>query len=140
MKTTEKNLAIAAIVIALIAVLLAFAAFKGITYEGVGNGPMTVVGTKTTGGTLGITYDEAIELYGDYRFQFVDCHGTPGSINMAAGSTFLLDNRDAEAHTIKVGSTSYSVAAYGFRVAKAPKAGTYNITCDGGGAATLKVQ
>ena len=144
MKSNEKNLAIAAILIALVAVLIAFIALNGGKIQGVGTGnPQTVVGSNQPSGssTLGLTYDQAIELYGTYRIQFVSCHGTPGSLSVRHGVTFMLDNRDAKAHTIKVGTTAYSVGAYGFRVAAAPaKAGTYNITCDGGGAATLNVE
>ncbi len=75
-----------------------------------------------------------------YRFQFSGCHGTPGSLVVKVGKYFLLDNRDAKAHTIAVAGQSYSVGAYGAAVAAVWKAGTYNITCDGGGAASLTVQ
>jgi len=122
-------------------VLIAFIALNGGKIQGVGTGnPQTVVGSKTTGATLGLTYNDAIDLYGNYRIQFVSCHGSPGVMNVAAGVTIMLDNRDAEAHTIKIGSSSYAVGAYGFRLAKSPSKGTYNITCDGGGAATLNVK
>ncbi len=75
-----------------------------------------------------------------YRFQFSGCHGTPGSLVVKAGKYFLFDNRDAKSHTIAVAGQSYSVGAYGAAVAAVWKAGTYNITCDGGGAASLTVQ
>ncbi len=75
-----------------------------------------------------------------YRFQFSNCRGTPGSLVVKAGKYFLFDNRDAKSHTIAVAGQSYSVGAYGAAVAAVWKPGTYNITCDGGGAASLTVQ
>ncbi len=75
-----------------------------------------------------------------YRFQFSNCRGTPGSLVVKAGKYFLLDNRDATSHTIAVAGKSYSVGSYGAAVAAVWKPGTYNITCDGGGAASLTVQ
>jgi hypothetical protein len=75
-----------------------------------------------------------------YRFQFSNCRGTPGSLVVKVGKYFLFDNRDAKPHTIAVAGQSYSVGAYGAAVAAVWKPGTYNITCDGGGAASLTVQ
>ncbi len=75
-----------------------------------------------------------------YRFQFSNCHGTPGNLVVKAGKYFLFDNRDAKPHTIGVAGQTYSVGAYGAAVAAVWKVGTYNITCDGGGAASLTVQ
>ena len=95
----------------------------------------------TTTAPKALTYEAALELYGGYRFQFLNCHGTPGTMTLKVGSKFLLDNRDAKPRTIAVGKAVYKLAANGFAVATASTvAGTYNITCDGGGAATLKVQ
>ena len=97
--------------------------------------------TTPTTAPKALTYEAAVELYGGYRFQFLNCHGTPGTMTLKVGSKFLLDNRDAKPRTIAVGKTVYKLGANGFAVATASMvAGTYNITCDGGGAATLKVQ
>ncbi len=94
-----------------------------------------------TAPVLPLTYDAAVDLYGDYRFQFIGCHGTPGEINVAKGATVMLDNRDAKKHTIMIGTKSYALGAYGFAIANSGKtAGDFNITCDGGGAATLHVR
>ncbi len=75
-----------------------------------------------------------------YRFQFADCHGTPGSLSVKRGKYFLLDNRDDEAHTIAVAGQSYRIGAYGAAVAAVWKTGTHQITCDGGGAASINVE
>jgi hypothetical protein len=89
---------------------------------------------------LSLTYSDAINLFGGYRFQFTNCSGAPGTLNVTKGSTFLLDNRDDVAHTIKVGAQSYSLGAYGFRIATASTMGANQITCDGKGAAVVNVQ
>jgi len=75
-----------------------------------------------------------------YRFQFTDCHGSPGSLTVKRGKYFLLDNRDEEAAKISVAGQSYQVGPYGAAVAAVWKVGEHNITCNGGGAATLIVE
>ena len=87
-------------------------------------------------------YDNAIEIYGTsgYRFQFSQCHGTPGKLAIKKGSKFMLDNRDSQAHTIVVKSQTFHVPALGFAIVTARDLGTYNIICDGGGAAQLTVE
>lgn len=89
-------------------------------------------------------YLDAIRIYKNpgYYFQFVDCHGLPGTLTMKKGKKFMLDNRDAKTRRIAIsGGQSFKIGAYGFAIATAPtKAGTHYITCDGGGAATILVQ
>lgn len=75
-----------------------------------------------------------------FRFQFANCHGTPGSLTVKRGKYFLLDNRDAKAITIAVAGQSYKISAYGAAVAAISKVGTHQITCNGGGAAKVIVQ
>ena len=84
---------------------------------------------------VGLPYIES-----GYRFQFSHCTGTPGSLVVKAGKYFLLDNRDAQSHTFAVAGQSYSVGGYGAAVAAVWKIGTFQITCDGGGAASLTVE
>lgn len=86
------------------------------------------------------TYEDALKAYGSQRIQFSACRGTPGSIVLTKGSKFMLDNRDAAAHTIMVGTSRYVVKGYSYAIATASVVGTINITCDGGGAASLNVQ
>lgn len=97
-------------------------------------------GTVAPSGPL--TFEEAYQTYAvsGFRFEFADCHGRPGSISMKKGTKFMLDNRDNEAHRFVVGSKTYNIGPYGFAIATATDVGTYNITCDGGGAAQVVVQ
>ena len=75
-----------------------------------------------------------------FRFQFSGCHGTPGSLVVKRGYSFLLDNRDAEAHTIAFVGQSYRIGPYGTAVAVVWKIGEHQITCDGGGAAKVIIE
>jgi len=104
--------------------------------------PVTILEPASHAGT---TYTQALNTYSaetgsGYRFQFVNCNGTPGSLAIKKGVTFMIDNRDKDAHTFVVGSLTYKVGAEGFAIATAKDVGTYNITCDGGGAAQVIVQ
>lgn len=89
-------------------------------------------------------YLDAIRVYKSvgYYFQFVDCHGSPGTLTLKKGKKFMLDNRDGEAHKIAIqGGQTFQVKAYDFAIATAPsKTGLHYITCDGGGAASITVQ
>ena len=89
-------------------------------------------------------YLDAIRVYKSvgYYFQFVDCHGSPGTFTLKKGKKFMLDNRDNVTHKIAVqGGQSFQVGAYNFAIATAPSTlGTHYITCDGGGAASIVVQ
>ena len=87
-------------------------------------------------------YQQALTVYGSsgYRFQFSDCHGYPGKLVIKQNQKLMLDNRDPGKHTIVVKSQTFKVAGYDFAIATAKDLGTYNITCDGGGAAELTVE
>ncbi|MBI2037659.1 MAG: hypothetical protein HYT15_01850 [Candidatus Magasanikbacteria bacterium] len=89
-------------------------------------------------------YLDAIKIYktSGYYFQFVDCHGLPGSLTLKKGKKFMLDNRDAKSRKIAIqGGQSFTIGAYNFAIATAPtKPGVHYITCDGGGAASILVQ
>lgn len=89
------------------------------------------------------TFGEAINTY-DYRIQFSDCTGVivpgTGTLAMKKGTKLMLDNRDPEPHTIRFNGRSYSLRAYGFTVVTADTVGNFTVTCDGGGAAQLKIQ
>src|SRR3989338_5671853 len=84
-------------------------------------------------------YQAAVAKY-QYRFQIVDCHGSPGVLTMKEGSPFMIENKSAASHVFAVGTKKYTIKPYWFVVATAPSAGTYFITCDGGGAARLDSQ
>ena len=98
-------------------------------------------GTGAPGSANNIAYNKALEIYGKgYRFQFSQCHGTPRYISVRQGVKLMLDNRDNKAHTIVVKSQTFHLPSYGFAIITAKDAGTYNITCDGGGAGQLNVE
>lgn len=98
------------------------------------------VPAKTLAVNLPVNYGDAVNEYGDNRFQFVACGGTPGRMVVKKGAVVMLDNRDAKARTIAVGSATYAVKAQEYVLAIANEVGDLQITCDGGGAATLSVQ
>jgi hypothetical protein len=101
--------------------------------------PSTPAAKPTSGST---SYEKALNEYrskGAY-FQFVNCAGNPGTLTLKRGTVFMLDNRDNKAHTIKVGKTAYYITAYGYKLANPQTLGVNQITCDGGGAASVNVQ
>lgn len=75
-----------------------------------------------------------------YRIQFVDCHGFPGTLTMKKGAKLMLDNRDGRGHIFKFEDKSYGLGAYEFYVVTPATVGDKFVTCDGGGAAAVKVQ
>lgn len=91
-----------------------------------------------------LAFTNALKTY-QYRIQFDQCHGTvnlvgTGILSVKKGSKVMLDNRDDAAHTIAFAGQSVKVAANDFAIVTAGKSGTFNVTCDGGGAATLNVE
>lgn len=100
--------------------------------------PQAVEAAPTAGGVGAKGAQPFVES--GYRFQFSNCHGTPGSLVVKTDRAFLLDNRDERAHTFAVAGRSYHVGGYSAAVVSIAKAGTYAITCDGGGAASVTVQ
>lgn len=85
------------------------------------------------------TYQKALGTY-QYRLQFLNCQANPSHLTLKAGLPIMLDNRDSEKHTFKMGKQSFSVLGYDYVIAKAPTPGTYTIICDGGGSAEIQVQ
>lgn len=85
------------------------------------------------------TYQKALSIY-QYRLQFLNCQANPSSLTLKSGLPIMLDNRDSQKRTFKLGKQSFSVLGYDYVIAKAPTPGTYTIICDGGGAAELLVQ
>lgn len=100
--------------------------------------------TPTTKATAPVTqsYADALKTYSasGYRMQFVNCRASPGSLIIKKGKTFMLDNRDNKSHKIKVGSTTYTVGAYGYAIATAKTLDVNYILCDGAGAAKITVE
>jgi len=110
------------------------------------NSTATTVPTATTQTPGKLSYTDAVKKYTN-RFQFFKCSGTPGLISVKKGTPVMLDNRDATAHTIKANGQTVRIAGYDYAViypTLTTKDSTdltlSNITCDGGGAATLNVE
>lgn len=87
-------------------------------------------------------YAKAVAQFGTsgYRYQFANCSGLPGTFTVKKGVQFMLDNRDEERHTLRLANRSYAIPAYGYALVTVNTAGTYQITCDGGGSAQVRVQ
>jgi len=97
---------------------------------------------KSSPGAVTQSYADALKTYSasGYRFQIVNCQMTPGSLVVKKGSTFMIDNRDNASHKVAVGSTNYSVGAYGFVIATAKVLGVNYIRCDNRGSAKITVE
>lgn len=102
--------------------------------------PAAAAQAKTPAVDVPLNYGDAINAYGDVRFQFVSCNGSPGSMVTKKGSVIMLDNRDNKAHVIAMGKATYNVKALDYALAIANETGDLQVTCDGGGAATISVQ
>lgn len=87
------------------------------------------------------SYNEALAEYANngIRIQISRCAGIPGQVNIKQGTKFMVDNRDANAHEIKVASVSRKIEAYDYEIFTAPKSGKYNMTCDGKGSVEMQV-
>lgn len=104
----------------------------GVTTQKKQDGTLTTVPTPS--------YTAAINDYGAARFQFANCSGNPGSLTIAKGRTFMLDNRDNLTHQFAIANRIYQLKAYDFALVQITKPGNFPITCDGGGAAQVTIQ
>jgi hypothetical protein len=52
----------------------------------------------------------------------------------------MFDNRDNKSHNFGIGTKSFKLGAYNYAILTTTKTGSFNITCDGGGAAKVVVQ
>lgn len=91
-----------------------------------------------------LTYQQALVTYKDKRIQVQpSCQVIPNNVTYKTGTTIMIDNRSAVAHTMKIGST-FTVKAWGFKIIKlAPTTvpTTYLVDCDGSqNVATILVQ
>ena len=102
--------------------------------------PNPTPSTAAMGGSSAkLSYGDAVKKY-QYRIQLAQCHGNPGTVSLKTNTPLMLDNRDAKIHTLKVAGQTYSVKSYDYTLAYFSKAGTYELTCDGGGAATVNIE
>ncbi|HRY36839.1 MAG TPA: hypothetical protein P5230_03120 [Candidatus Magasanikbacteria bacterium] len=99
---------------------------------------------KTSSTSLSATSDylKARNSYqtSGYYFQFLNCHGSPGSLVVKKGAKIMLDNRDNKTRKIVFMSRLYNIGAYSYTIVTADKLGKSYITCDGGGAAQIEVK
>lgn len=100
------------------------------------------VPTKTTitAPAKALTYAAALDKYRGVVMQFVNCRVLNGTFTLKKGVSFMLDNRDAAAHSIKIQGKSYRLGGYSFAIATPLTVGNSFVTCDGGGSGEVRVQ
>ena len=83
-----------------------------VTYDELNQRPATTPAKKPVTTTAPVqTYDQIVESYkaSGYRFQFLDCSGSPGSITLKQGLELMMDNRDAVSHAFVIGSRRFTL-------------------------------
>ena len=103
--------------------------------------PATTIKTPSTSLFASSDYLKARNTYqtSGYYFQFLNCHGSPGSLVVKKGAKLMLDNRDNKTRKIVFLDRLYNIGAYNYVIVTADKLGKFYITCDGGGAAQINV-
>ncbi|MCX6782141.1 MAG: hypothetical protein NTW66_03450 [Candidatus Magasanikbacteria bacterium] len=98
--------------------------------------------TTKAPGAVTLSYTNALKTYSasGYRFQIINGRASPGTMIVKQGKTFMLDNRDGKSHSVKVGTASYSIGAYGFVIATARTLGTNYIMVDGISSSKIEVE
>lgn len=82
--------------------------------------PKKVVNAKKPVATPKMSYSEALKAYDNgHRIQFnSNCQAFPRSSVYSIGTTIMLDNRTDKEQDIKIGASTYKVAAYDYELAK----------------------
>ncbi len=79
--------------------------------------PSQVKSLKAPQKTKTSDYTTLIQQYSDRKIQFdASCHGIPGQLVLKKGQQIFLDNRSSDTKTIKLGSQSYVLPGYNYRV------------------------
>ena len=88
------------------------------------------------------TYAELLAMYAQKTVQFgASCQVRPNNQSFKEGTSVLLDNRNNMPLSIKLGSTSYSLGAYGYKVITLSTVGKFMVSCnDTPNVATITVQ
>lgn len=71
---------------------------------------------------VSLSYQQALQTYtGSLRIQLSGdafCQANPTNVMFKNGTSIMIDNRSANARTIRIGSTAYSLTGYGFKIVK----------------------
>ncbi len=69
-----------------------------------------------------MSYQKALENYKDnLRIQLSGtsfCQASPNNVMYKSGTSIMIDNRSAQTRNIKIGSASYTIEGYGFKIVK----------------------
>ncbi|MBI5221247.1 MAG: hypothetical protein HY979_00375 [Candidatus Magasanikbacteria bacterium] len=78
-------------------------------------------------------YVKMVNKFFGTRFQFSQncAFATPTDFVIKKGVQFMVDNRDAKAHTFSFAGQKYQVGAYGYAIVSTPKIGKLPVFCDG---------
>lgn len=62
-------------------------------------------------------YSQLVKEYNERRIQFdVNCQAVPTETTFKNGTSVMFDNRSGDARAIKVGTTTFTLAGYGYRI------------------------
>ncbi len=76
---------------------------------------------KKTAPAPSSSYTQALKTYGTNRIQYdQDCVAIPSQVAFKGGTKVMLDNRDDVAKKVTIGTTTYSLAAWGYKIATIP--------------------
>jgi hypothetical protein len=91
---------------------------------------------KTTSPAVSADWDAALQKYADRSVTFAaDCTASPITQTHKIGTSILLVNDSAVAHTVVIGLNTYTIGAYHYKTTtltapNATSAGTVIISCD----------
>ena len=103
--------------------------------------PSTSTPTSSTSTSASLSYEEALKIYKDKRFQFSyasanNCIMSPSSSVFKKGTKVMMDNRYNKQITIYLDGTAYNIAAYDFKIitltTSAQLPHTIKVDCDMG--------
>ena len=85
-------------------------------------------------GSVSISYADALIKYADRRIQLdKNCQATPNNVTYKDNTGIMIDNRSAQARTVKVGTT-FTIKSWGFKIVVLPdvylKSKTLLVDCD----------
>lgn len=142
MEKNKNGVWISIVVVLAIIVILVFLFKKDKSAEtvvGTEDNTTLVESTQDTVGVEGIgaasiSYTNALTKYATRRIQLnSSCQATPNSVTYKDNTGIMIDNRSAESHTVKIGTT-YIIKPYSFKIVVLPdiylKNKTILVDCD----------